>query len=535
VTTLRRCDILIIGSGIAGLSFARKVEGLGRVVVLTKKGPSRGSTSLAQGGIAAVMDPADSFDRHIADTLDAGTGLCDRDAVEMIVRQGPQRVEELIELGAEFSRDDDGSLDLGREGGHSARRIIHAGDATGREIQRVLIESLSDREIELHDDSLAYELILGPGPEGRNQCYGAWSVEEGEVVGYLAKVTVLATGGAGKVYLYTSNPEVATGDGIAMAFRAGCRVVNLEFVQFHPTCLYHPLERSFLITEALRGEGARLLNTAGERFMPGYDDRAELAPRDIVARAIDAEMKASGAKYVLLDATDLGEKVLAERFPHILSRTRELGYDIVQKPFPVVPAAHYFCGGVASDLHGRASLPRLYALGECAFTGVHGANRLASNSLLEAVAFAHAAAADVRARLTGLEAPPGDYRPLTPPEVREPVEMVTLDHDWDEVRRLMWDYVGIVRSDDRLRQAADRLRILNQHTDTLSQRGFFCRDLIELSNILLIGQLIVQSALLRRESRGLHYNRDCPNRDETTGAKNTVLAQYGYSAFTAEP
>ncbi|MBD3398996.1 MAG: L-aspartate oxidase [Candidatus Coatesbacteria bacterium] len=525
---LRQTDILIIGSGIAGLSLALKTADVGRVTILTKKGPSRGSTSLAQGGIAAVIDPVDSFTAHLEDTLEAGAGLCDRRAVEQIVRQGPERVRELIELGARFSREDDGTLELGREGGHSNRRIVHAGDYTGQEIQRALVEAAKDRPLELRDDSLATELIIGPGPGGRNHCYGVWSIEDGGIVGYLARVTVLATGGAGKVYLYTSNPDVATGDGIAMAYRAGCRVTNMEFVQFHPTCLYHPTERSFLITEALRGEGAVLLNTTGERFMPRYDERAELAPRDIVARAIDAEMKASGSKCVYLDATGLGRTELAERFPNVYGRTRELGYDIADNPFPVVPAAHYCCGGVQTDYDGRTDLPRLYALGECTFTGVHGANRLASNSLLEAVAYAHQAAADIRRRLGELEVPPDDFQPPEPPAVREPEELVTLDHDWDEARRLMWDYVGIVRSDERLHQAADRLRIITQHADSLSRRGYYCRDLIELRNILLVGQLIVQGALLRRESRGLHYNRDHPAVDDGREPKNTVLAQYGW-------
>ncbi|MCX7022057.1 MAG: FAD-binding protein, partial [bacterium] len=335
------------------------------------------------------------------------------------------------------------------------------------------------------------------------------------------------TGGAGKVYLYTSNPDVATGDGMALALLAGCRLANMEFVQFHPTCLYHPQERSFLITEALRGEGARLLTKDGRRFMPDYDERAELAPRDIVARAIDSEMKASGEKHVLLDATPVGAEKLKKRFPNVYGRCLELGYDIAQRPFPVVPAAHYFCGGVLTDLRGRTDLPRLYAVGECSCTGVHGANRLASNSLLEAVAFAHEAADDLPRWMEELGPPPKDIPPAEAPQVRPPTEMVTLDHDWDNVRRLTWDYVGIVRSDRRLRLAADRLRLIARNVEDTFRRGAFCADLIELRNITLVARMIVQSALERRESRGLHFNRDCPETDDLHWAKDSVLTQFG--------
>ncbi len=524
---IRECDYLVIGSGIAGLSIAVRSAERGDVVVLTKKEAAESNTNLAQGGIAAVIGPGDTFERHVSDTLRAGLGLCHPEAVELMVRQGPTRVRELVELGAEFTRDPGGDFELGREGGHTTRRIVHAHDLTGFEIEKALLAAARNRGVEIVTNSLAYELTLSPGPDDLNQCSGVMAVEGDEVVAYRARATFLCTGGAGKVYLYTSNPDVATGDGIAMAFLAGCRMANMEFVQFHPTCLYHPLERSFLISEALRGEGAKLLTTDGRRFMPDYDERAELAPRDVVARAIDSEMKASGEKNVLLDATGIGEEKLKERFPHIHDRCLELGYDIAQKPFPVVPAAHYFCGGVLTDLHGRTDIPRLYAVGECACTGVHGANRLASNSLLEAVAFAHQAAEDLPAWLGELGPLPENGRPAEPPVVRPPREMVTLDHDWDDVRRLTWDYVGIVRSDRRLRLAADRLRLIARHVEDTLRRGIFCTDLIELRNITLVARMIVESATKRRESRGLHYNRDCPETDDENWARDTILTQFG--------
>jgi L-aspartate oxidase len=523
---LRECDFLVIGSGIAGLSIAVRSASHGKVVVLTKKEAAESNTNLAQGGIAAVIGPGDSFERHIADTLKTGLGLCHPDAVELMVRQGPTRVRELVELGTEFTRDPEGNFELGREGGHTSRRIVHASDLTGFEIEKALLAAARKRGVEIVTNALAYELTLAPGADGLNQCTGATAVEGDEVMCYRARATFLCTGGAGKVYLYTSNPEVATGDGMAMAFRAGCRMANMEFVQFHPTCLYHPLERSFLITEALRGEGARLLTTDGRRFMPEYDERAELAPRDVVARAIDAEMKASGEKHVLLDATVVGEQKLKRRFPNVYGRCLELGYDIAAKPFPVVPAAHYFCGGVLTDLRGRTDVPRLYAVGECSCTGVHGANRLASNSLLEAVAFAREAAEDLPRWMEELGPPPENGCPAEAPEVRPPAEMVTLDHDWDDVRRLTWDYVGIVRSDRRLRLAADRLRLIARHVEDALGRGNFCADLIELRNIALVARMIVQSALGRRESRGLHYNRDHPETDDVNWAKDTVLAPF---------
>lgn len=514
----RECDVLIIGSGIAGLMVAVKTAPLGRVVVLTKKEAAESNTNLAQGGIAAVTDPADSFDKHINDTLIAGAGLCHREAVEMVVSQAPYSITQLVEMGASFSHNPLGKLELGREGGHSKRRIVHAQDHTGEEVEKTLLAQAEKRGVEIRANSFSFELLHENGV-----CVGALTIEDGEVVAYRSRVTLLCTGGAGKVYLYTSNPDIATGDGIAMAYRAGCRVGNMEFVQFHPTCLYHPKARSFLISEAVRGEGAQLLTAGGRRFMPEYDDRAELAPRDIVARAIDSEMKSSGDKYVLLDATVIGHEKLLHHFPYIYARCLELGYDIAKKPFPVVPAAHYFCGGVATDLQGRTDLKRLYAVGEVSFTGVHGANRLASNSLLEAVVIADRAADDIIAKLADWEMPALSSLANVPERVREPDELVILDYDWDQVRRVMWDLVGIVRSDDRLHRAAEILRLMHHQVDSYFEVGYFSTDLIELRNIRLIGELIVHSALRRKESRGLHYNRDYPDRDDENWRHDTLL------------
>jgi len=514
----RECDVLIIGSGIAGLMVAVKTASRGRVVVLTKKEAAESNTNLAQGGIAAVTDPADSFDKHIDDTMIAGAGLCHRDAVELVVSQAPYSIALLREMGANFSHSPLGKLDLGQEGGHSSRRIVHAMDHTGEEVEKTLLAQAEKLGVEIRANSFSFELLHEDGV-----CIGALTIENGRVIAYRSRVTLLCSGGAGKVYLYTSNPEIATGDGMAMAYRAGCRVGNMEFVQFHPTCLYHPKARSFLISEAVRGEGAQLLTADGRRFMPEYDDRAELAPRDIVARAIDSEMKSSGDKYVLLDATIIGHEKLLNRFPYIYARCLELGYDIAQKPFPVVPAAHYFCGGVMTDLHGRTDLKRLYAVGEVSFTGVHGANRLASNSLLEAVVIADRAAEDIISRLSDWELPMLPELPDTPKQVNEPDELVILDYDWDQVRRVMWDLVGIVRSDDRLRRAAEILRLMHHQVDSYFEVGYFSPDLIELRNIRLVGELIVHSAIKRKESRGLHFNRDHPHRDDENWRHDTLL------------
>ncbi len=518
--------VLVIGSGIAGLSAALKCAPFGEVLVITKKEDRESSTNYAQGGLAAVMDAGDRFDLHVADTLRAGVGLCHRDAVELIVESGPARVRELVRHGVRFSRTGP-DFALGREGGHSRRRIVHAADMTGREIERGLLAAVAaEPRIRIAEHCMAVDLILGSrlglGPGER--CLGAYVMETrtGSISPVAARVTILASGGSGRVYLYTSNPDIATGDGVAIAHRAGAVVGNLEFVQFHPTCLYHPQARSFLISEAVRGEGGILRTLGGVRFMPGVHPMAELAPRDIVARAIDGEMKRRGDPHVLLDVTHLDPARVRERFPMIDAKLRALGIDMTKEPIPVVPAAHYQCGGVATDLRARTSIPGLLAIGEVAMTGVHGANRLASNSLLEAVVFAHRAATTARAivrRRERLARP----QPWAPGEAGRPREAVTFDHDWDEVRRLMWDYVGIVRSDDRLRRAAQRVAVLREEIEASYRDYVLDADLVELRNIGHLAELIILSAARRLESRGLHWNRDHPERDDRRWRRDSLL------------
>jgi L-aspartate oxidase len=511
-------DLLIVGSGIGGLSLALRVAPAFRVVVVTKKRDFESNTNYAQGGIAAALGPGDSTLRHERDTLAAGAGLCDRRVVRALVREGPACVAELVEWGVRFSRGERG-FELGREGGHSRRRIVHAADTTGREIERALLAALSAHpNVHMMENHLAVDLLLGSRmrasrrpPWGADQVWGAYVLDRqtGGVVPLRARATVLATGGSGKVYLYTSNPDIATGDGLAMAYRAGAEVSNLEFVQFHPTCLYHPAARSFLITEAVRGEGAVLRNLAGERFMPAHHRQAELAPRDIVARAIDHEMKRRGDKFVLLDFSPIGRRRIAERFPAITRRCRELGLDPAREPLPVVPAAHYQCGGVSTDLAGRTTLGRLYAVGEVAMTGLHGANRLASNSLLEAVVMARRAAASLALLLGARDRlPPAD--PWREEGTRVPALKAGLSHNWEAVRRLMWDRVGIVRSDERLESAAQLLATLEAEIQRDYGRYRLSADLVELRNLGLVADLVVRSAIWRRESRGLHYTLDHP-------------------------
>jgi len=520
-------DVLVIGSGIAGLSAALKCAAESEVLVITKKEDRESSTNYAQGGLAAVMDAGDRFDLHIADTMRAGVGICHRDAVELIVENGPTRVRELVRHGVRFSRAGR-DFALGREGGHSRRRIVHAADMTGREIERGLLAAAAERpRIRVVEHCMAVDLILGSrlglGPGER--CLGAYVMETrtGAITPVAARVTILASGGSGRVYLYTSNPDIATGDGVAIAHRAGAVVGNLEFVQFHPTCLYHPRARSFLISEAVRGEGGILRTLAGTRFMPGIHPMAELAPRDIVARAIDGEMKRRGDPHVLLDVTHLDPARVRERFPMIDAKLGALGIDMTKEPIPVVPAAHYQCGGVVTDLRAQTSIPGLLAVGEVAMTGVHGANRLASNSLLEAVVFAHRAALTARAIIRRREqlARP---RPWAPGKAGRPREAVTFDHDWDEVRRLMWDYVGIVRSDDRLRRAAQRIAVLREEIEASYRDYVLDSDLVELRNIGLLAELVILSAARRLESRGLHWNRDHPARNDRLWRRDTLLS-----------
>ncbi len=531
---LAHFDFAVIGSGIAGLSFALKVAAHGSVAIITKRSRSESNTNYAQGGIASVTSPEDSFELHVRDTLDAGAGLCDEQVVRTIVKDGPERIQELIELGVHFDERPDmpghHELDLGREGGHSKRRILHARDVTGREIERALLESVAGNpRITVLENHTAIDLItlekLGFAAE--NRVLGAYVLDEatGQVRTLRADQVILATGGCGKVYLYTTNPAVATGDGVAMAWRARAKIANMEFIQFHPTCLFHPEARSFLISEAVRGEGARLIDSKGKSFMDKYDARRELAPRDIVARAIDAEMKRTGARCAYLDITHKPAEFVRGRFPNIYETCLRYGIDITREPIPVVPAAHYQCGGVLTDVNGATSVHGLSAIGEVGCTGLHGANRLASNSLLEAVVVAHRCAQTVTAA-TPL---PADawLKELALPEwksgdAQDVDELVVVYHNWDEIRRLMWDYVGIVRTTKRLQRAATRLRNLEREIQEFYWNFKVTTDLLELRNLCTVAALIVDCALLRHESRGLHTMLDFPQASEPL-KNNTVL------------
>lgn len=515
-------DFLVLGSGVAGLSFALHAARYGEVMIVTKRNRDDSATNWAQGGVAAVMSEQDSFAKHIEDTLTAGAGLCHDIVVELCVREAPDAIAWMTELGAQFSRADEGDLSLGREGGHSERRIVHAADATGREIQRTLMQAVSEHpNIKLYEWHMGVDLITLTKFGGPDHCVGAYVLDEksGIVETVLAKATVVATGGAGKVYLYTSNPDVATGDGVAMAYRAGAEVANMEFYQFHPTVLYEPRAKSFLVSEALRGEGAVLRLPSGEAFMERHHALRDLAPRDVVARAIDYEMKRSGSEHVLLDITHKNRSFLEERFPNIYAECAQYGIDMATQPLPVVPAAHYMCGGITSDLHGRTSLPGLWVLGEASFTGLHGANRLASNSLLEGLVFARRAAIKLGSQITELRKNPEVSVPdwQTGSAVQSD-EAVVVTHNWDEIRRLMWNYVGIVRSNARLRRAARRVTLLEEEIREYYWKHLVTRDLLELRNIQTVAQLMIEAAASRRESRGLHYNIDYPNLDERSRA-----------------
>jgi len=512
-----RYDAIVIGGGIAGLSFALKFARHGRVAVLTKRQRSEGSTQYAQGGIASVLSEEDSFEAHVQDTMTAGAGLCRREAVELCVRQGPDRLRELVQIGVQFSPGKPGhEFDLTREGGHTRRRIVHAQDLTGREVERALLAACDERpdRIQFFEQHAAVDLILGR-KAGPPRCVGAYvlDVRGGEVKTFLAPVTVLATGGSGKVYLYTSNPDVATGDGVAMAYRAGATIANMEFMQFHPTCLYHPQARSFLISEALRGEGGVLKLRSGQTFMERYHPQRELAPRDVVARAIDAELKRTGDDCVTLDMTHLSRAFLMERFPNIYATCREHGIDMAVQPIPVVPAAHYQCGGVETSLRGATDVPGLLAIGEVACTGLHGANRLASNSLLEGLVFAHEAAL-LAAELLARGEAPSEAPDWDPGRAALGDESVVVSHNWDEIRRVMWNYVGIVRTDKRLARARRRLELLREEIQEYYWNTRLTADLIELRNIAEVAWLVVECASRRRESRGLHQTLDCPKTAE---------------------
>ncbi len=526
-------DFLVIGGGLAGLTFALRAAKHGSVMVLTKGSREESASDKAQGGIASVVSDDDSFESHQNDTISSGAGLCDEDVVRMCIEAGPRHIEELVEIGVPFSRSDQGpncDFDLGREGGHSKRRVLHAGDFTGHEIMRSLIAA-ADNEANIHTkkNHLAVNLILdtASGIKSGPCCRGIYvlNCENGAVETIQSNCTVLATGGAGKVYVYTSNPDMATGDGMAMAYRAGAEMANMEFVQFHPTCLFHPYAKSFLLSEALRGEGGVLRLANGNEFMSNYDSRASLATRDIVAKAIDFELKKRGDDYVLLDMTSIDADYLKKRFPNIYKKCLKLGFDLSLKPVPVVPAAHYFCGGVRTDNRGRTSVPGLYAAGEVACTGFHGANRLASNSLLEAVVFGQRAADDAISWIRQ----PLSFSVLTPGwDVGNAVdsdESVVVTQNWDEIRRFMWNYVGIVRSNKRLARAKRRIEMVQEEIQEYYWNFLLTPDLVELRNIAATAECVLYSAMSRTESRGLHYNIDYPDVDDANQRKNTIISR----------
>ena len=535
MTKNEQYDVLIIGSGAAGLSLALRLPKGTRTAVVSKRELREGSTYYAQGGISAVLDEADSLESHIKDTLDAGAGLCDEEVVKLVVERGPENIRWLLSQGVEFtSQPATGSsgYHLTREGGHSHRRVVHAADATGKVVELSLEnQARNNPDIRVLEHHIAVDLICTPRDDGTTprRCLGAYllDLKQHRVRAIAARFVVLATGGANKVYLYTSNPDVATGDGIAMGWRAGCRVANMEFIQFHPTCLYHPNAKSFLISEAVRGEGGRLLLPDGERFMPRYDERAELAPRDIVARAIDAEMKRLGIDCVYLDISHREPEFIKSHFPNIYSRCLELGIDITREPIPVVPAAHYTCGGIVTDRNARTDIEHLYAIGETAYTGLHGANRMASNSLLECLVFGELAAEDMARQLAESRGELPELPAWDESRVTDSDEEVVVSHNWDELRRFMWDYMGIVRSNKRLARAQRRINLLRHEIREYYSNFRVSNDLLELRNIADVSELIIQSAIRRRESRGLHYNKDFPWQDEDQ-RRPTILIPESY-------
>ncbi|MFQ6002644.1 MAG: L-aspartate oxidase [Candidatus Zixiibacteriota bacterium] len=531
-----KTDFLVIGSGIGGLSYALKVSEVGEVVIVTKKEDTESNTNYAQGGIASVFSKEDSFESHVQDTLKAGDGLCNPEVVRRVVEAGPGCVEELVNIGVNFTKKkgEDTQFDLGLEGGHSKNRVVHMADFTGREIESCLVRAVkSKKNITILENHIAIDLITQHHLEGYRRkpdeeikCWGAYvlDIQQNQVLTCLAKITLLATGGAGRVYLHTTNPSIATGDGVAMAYRAGVPVANLEFIQFHPTALYHLEGDSFLISEAVRGEGGILRLASGETFMEKYHPRKELAPRDVVARAIDHELKKSGDACVYLDITHLDQKFIKLRFPNIYGKCLSLGMDITREPIPVVPAAHYICGGVVSDLEGKTGIVNLYTCGEVSYTGMHGANRLASNSLLEAVVFADFAARSSKEKFLSMK--DFSFPPIPSWSLKgvfDQKEWVIISHDRDWIQRFMWDYVGIVRSNRRLEQAKKRIEILLDEITQFYKVNPVTYDVIELRNIAIVAGLIIECATRRKESRGLHYNIDYPEKDDKNWLKDTIL------------
>ncbi len=530
-------DFLVIGTGIAGLSFALEAAKIGKVAIVTKKEKAEGATNYAQGGIASVFDPNDSFESHVKDTLESGDGLCHENIVRIVVENGPQRIQELMSMGVQFTRqmEDENNLDLGREGGHSSRRIVHTKDLTGREVERILLERAEEnRNIQIYENHMAIDLITKSkmirrgiiASETSETCWGSYvlDVNGGCVKTFLSRATVLSTGGAGKVYLYTSNPDIATGDGVAVGYRAGVKVANMEFVQFHPTCLFHPDAKNFLISEAVRGEGGILLDLAGNRFMEKYHPLKDLAFRDIVARSIDMELKKSGDECVYLDISHKPLGFVKNHFPNIYENCLKYQIDITKDPIPVVPAAHYMCGGLLTDENGLTNIDNLYAIGEVACTGLHGANRLASNSLLEALIFARRAVGKASQKMSEKRREGFPRAPeWDPGSATDSEETVVVSHNWDEIRRFMWNYVGIVRTNKRLERAKSRVELIQGEIKEYYWNFLVTRDLLELRNIAQVADLIITCAQMRKESRGLHYNLDYASKDDAYWCRDTVV------------